>query len=160
MRHRAGCSHRQRPAVGVVAKDILQNQRGEGAGEGDDDLVLVQVALQQLGIAGVGKGRSHDADVVAALHGGGDIVGDHVQLHGTLQLGMLPCSLMVLVSKTFFMPLLNWGISYMLTVWPLRVNSACHGVSAVAAAQDCNFLGSHKHSILSFAQIQKTVRSK
>ena len=76
--------HQGARLVDMVAQHVLEHQRGKGAGEGDDDLILVHVALQQLGIVQMRESRGDQADVMGVFHRFGDVVGHVVQFDGAL----------------------------------------------------------------------------
>ena len=133
----------------LFTDDILQNQSGECAGIGDDDLILVDVALQQLSIAQVSECGSNDADVAAAFDSSSDVVGDHVQLHCALQLRDVALQLDGLGVKDLLHVGLELGHFVQVDSVALQCQLSCHGVSAVTAAQDCDLLGSHSLQILS-----------
>ena len=69
----------------LIAEHVLQNQRGEGAGEGHDDLIGMHMALQKLCIIRMCERRADKADIMCAFHRFRDVRGHLVQLDRSLK---------------------------------------------------------------------------
>ena len=110
-------------------------------GDVDDDLILVDVALQQLGIAGVGERRGDDTDVVAAFDGLSDIAGDHVQLNLALQLGNVALQVDGLGLEDLLHRAGELRHFVQIDGMALQRELSGHGMSAVTAAQNSDLLG-------------------
>ena len=95
-----------------------------------------------------------------ALHRLGDVVGDHIQRHGTLQFGNVPLQMDGPGLKNLFHVLFELGHFIQIDGVPLEGHLRRHHMRAVAAAENRDFLGIHDlflHILFLLANMQQSL---